>query len=215
MLLERRIYKYSDNRVAWRVSDTSQSISQHITFARVTSPYQHQMCLNYICVCSRDITVGMNALSATFVPGEHRALHVWRIFTQERRRSHVGRWLLLASSGAVWPWLAVVSLAFQGPRPRLLLHRARAMAYPTPDANKAHHSLPLLFACLPGHTTPPFTTYRHILHCIHYSPRLYIHYTRLAIFLSAAPPTLIKCLQTPPSHYEQLLRRRKEARHPP
>ena len=103
---------------------------------------------------------------------------------------------------AVWLWLAVVSLAFQGPRPRLLLHRARAMAYPTPDANKAHHSLPLLFACLPGHTTPPFTTYPHILHCIHYSPRLYTHYTLLAIFLLTAPSTFFKCLQTPRSNHE-------------
>ena len=199
-----RIYKYSDNTVAWRVSDTSQSISQHITFARVTSPYQHQMCLNYICVCSRDITVGMNALSATFVPGEHRALHVWRIFTQERRRSHVGRWLLLASSGCLalagcrqsgFPGSAPAAPSASSARDGL----SDARRQQSPPLSASFVCLP---ACLPAHTTPPFTTYRHILHCIHYSPRLYTHYTLLAIFLLTAPSTFFKCLQTPRSNHE-------------
>lgn len=104
---------------------------------------------------------------------------------------------------AVWLWLAVVSLPFQGPRPRGSFCIERAIAYPTPDANKAHHSLPLLFACLPAwthHTTihyvPPYLTLHTLLappiHSLHPAP----------IFISAAPPTLIKCLQTPRSNHE-------------
>ena len=97
---------------------------------------------------------------------------------RRRRKSHVGRWLLRLQTASVW--LAVVSLAFQGPRPRLLLHRATA--YPTPDANKAaHHSL--LF-CLPVHTTPPFTTYRHLtLHTLLAPP---IHSLHSACLLSSS-----------------------------
>ena len=78
---------------------------------------------------------------------------------RRRLKSHVGRWLLRLQTASFW--LAVVSLAFQGPRPRLLLHRARDSLS---DARRQQSRPPLsslLFACS-HHTTPPFTTYRHL-----------------------------------------------------
>lgn len=121
---------------------------------------------------------------------------------QERQRSHAGRWLLRSSD--FLPVVSLAVLAFQGLRPpaRLLLHRARdSLSDPTPDANKAHHSL--RFVSLPACTPPHRRSLRTaILHSIHYSPRLYTHYILLAIFTLAAPSTLIKCPQTPRSNHE-------------
>lgn len=130
----------------------------------------------------RVMTIDLEAGSAACALREHHRLHVLRIFTQERRKSHVGRWLLRLQ--AVWLWLlAVVSLTFQGPRPRLLLHRARDSLS---DARR-QQSPPLcalLFACLPAwthHTTihyvPPHLTLHTLLappiHSLHPARHLY------------------------------------------
>lgn len=117
---------------------------------------------------------------------------------RRRRKSHVGRWLLrLLFRLQVSGWLSSVWLSRVRARGSFCIERATA--YPTPDANKAaHHSL--LF-CLPVHTTPPFTTYRHLtLHTLLAPPIHSLHL--LAFFFSAATSTSIKCLQTPRSNHE-------------
>ena len=163
--------------------------------------------------CSRDFAIPMKVGS---VCGREVYPSIWTWYQQlpyrrtslffmfckssrrRRRKSHAGRWLLRLQTASFW--LAVVSLAFQGPRPRLLLHRARDSLS---DARRQQSRPPTTlfsFVCL-------FTPHHHslrtvILHCIHYSPRLYTQYILLAFFLSAATSTSIKCLQTPRSNHE-------------
>ena len=137
---------------------------------------------------------------------EHHSVHVLGILGSRRETTKI----------TCQPFaLAVFSLSKQSSFPgsavcaRGSFCIERAIVHPTPDADK-----PTTLFCFPACTSHHHSLRTAILHCIHYLHNLYTHCVLLAIFISAALSTLIKCLQTPRSNHEQLLGRRKEARRP-
>lgn len=132
--------------------------------------------------------------------GEHRSLHVLQIFTQETTQVTC-RPLALASSDCKF-LAGCRQSSFPGSAPAAPSASSARQPIRRPTPTKPPTTL-FSFVCLftPHHTTPPFTTYRHLtLHTLLAPPIHSLHL--LAFFLSAATSTSIKCLQTPRSNYE-------------
>jgi hypothetical protein len=179
MLLKRRIYKCFDNTIAWGVSYTSRSISRHITLARVSIDMSKS---DVLYVTEKCIHRDVHPILDSCISWEHYMFPFSPcvgIFTQgttTRNETHMS-----AVGSCVFRLSACRQSSFPGSAPAqaaLSASSARqpSLSDPTPDANKAHHSL--LF-CFLYTTTPPFTTYRHLtLHTLFASPIHSLHSAR-------------------------------------